>query len=474
MKPNPLLRLSRSIILCGLLSVLFQSCFLFPTGPDGNQLTMFAPKTLWVIPATGPNCDVSPVGNIVSAGYDISQSTNTITTTIEVFSPEGKTLNQFSTAGVLKEVVANYSITWQYSFSTNVPRLNTKNFAFSTYMSYGSIFTNPFTRYNTLTSGPDTDPYPWYGDRHVVGPSIVRGLPEHKFQYINVHGSGQPEERTGASLWVVGSFTDAFQPDQFTGVQTACPTFGKADCFVLLKKDGVFPFPVRQQWGGPENDLAYDVASDNIGNPTVFLRAGSDFGITSATQSIVRMKTGYNIVKLDTNGLLTSTFPVTLQAAGEISDVQIAIGKGSTVFIFAKDEVRQQYFLAKVTSSGTSWTRYFDSSTIAEGREMGFITDSKENIYVTGLFSGAISPNDAPITGGTSGAFVSSYSTNNVARGAMALGSGVGVNVRLSPQEDVLYVSGWAFVGEILGVNVHGNNLPSYKAQGFVAKLSLK
>jgi hypothetical protein len=55
----------------------------------------------------------------------------------------------------------------------------------------------------------------------------------------------------------------------------------------------------------------------------------------------------------------------------------------------------------------------------------------------------------------------------------MALGSGVGVNVRLSPQEDVLYVSGWAF-DKILGVDVRGNDLPYYKAKGFVAKLSLK
>jgi hypothetical protein len=426
---------------------------------------------LWVSPATGPSCDISPVGNIVSAGYNITQSTNTITTTIEILSPDGKTLSQRERSGVLKEVVANYSSIYQFSVSTNLPVQNTNDFVFHTSLSFSSVSTNPFTRYNTLTGGPDTDPYPWYGDRHVVGPSIAHGLSEHKFQDIN--SSGQPEERVGASLWIVGSFTDAFQPTKFTGVQTTCPTFGKADCFVTRQDDGIYPLAVRQQWGGPENDLAYDVASDNIGNPTIFLRAGSDFGITSATQSIVRMKTGYNIVKLDTNGLLTSTFSVSLQAAGEISDVQIAIGKGSTVFIFAKDEIRQQYFLAKVTSSGTAWTRYFDSSTIAEGREMGFITDSKENIYVTGLFSGAISPNDAPITGGTSGAFVSSYSTNNVARGAMALGSGVGVSVRLSPQEDVLYVSGWAF-DKILGVDVRGNDLPYYKAKGFVAKLGLK
>ena len=248
-------------------------------------------------------------------------------------------------------------------------------------------------------------------------------------------------------------------------------SLGKADCVLYYFSNRPL---LSRHWGGTENDFLFDVASDSVsGNVTIFLRAGSEFGITSATQSLVPMKLGYNIVKLDTNALLTSTFPVTLEAPQEISDTQIALGKGNTVFILAKDESRKQYFISKVSPSGTAWTRYLDATTAGAGTAMRFIVDSKENIYITGNFAqSADFGNGTPLIGGGITAYVASYTTNNVFRGAMNLGNGAGETIRLSPQEDAIYINGWAF-GNILGMDVPGSNSPYYKVRGFLVKLKL-
>jgi hypothetical protein len=299
-----------------------------------------------------------------------------------------------------------------------------------------------------------------------------------------------------ASIWMVGTFCDNFQPyaDRFEFgdpnrgkilFNHLCPTFGKADCFVLRNdpKPDAITHPVRHQWGGPENDLAYDVASDNIGNATIFLRAGSDFGITSATQSLVRMTTGYNIVRLDTNGLLTETFPVSLGATGELTDTQIALGKNGAIYILAKDEQRQQYFLAKVSSSGTAWTRYFPASvsdankTVPSNRaaRMGLTVDSQDCAYITGNFSGAVDFGGASLSSSNVQVFVAKYSPSNSCLGALAMGSGLGVTVRLSPDEKSLYVNGWAD-GSIMGTAIPSQDDPRngvLRPGAFLVKLKM-
>jgi hypothetical protein len=246
--------------------------------------------------------------------------------------------------------------------------------------------------------------------------------------------------------------------------------------------------PVRHQWGGAENDLAYDVASDSLtGHATIFLRAGSDFGITSATQSLVRMKPGYNIVRLDTNGLLTETFPVALEATGELTDAQIALGVNGTLYILAKDEQRKQYFLAYVSRSGTRWIRYFPTSvtdknnTFPTNRDarMGIISDSKGCAYITGSFSGTVDWGGVSLSGvslsGGSQAFVAKYSPVNTCLGALKLDTGFGVTLRLSPQEDALYVNGWA-AGVIMGVVIPNYDDPRngvLRPGAFLLKLKL-
>jgi hypothetical protein len=451
--------------------VLFQSCFLFPVNPIPDKPTPFTPSVVWVRDAIGPIMDVGADGSIMSVG-DTSINLD-YTIVAYTFNSDGLRIRYYvrpSIDGLPRQIINAGSIVLLSDYSSDglygthnvsaLLQIITNNFNYNR-----SSYTNTFTHYNTILGGPDVNPDAFGGNRYLAGPKIALG---HIVPDSIVFFNGTDKFLT-PSIWMVGTFTDRFS---ISRQNRAFTTFGNADCFITRCFKGYTP--VYLQWGGAENDIAYDVKGDNTGNATVFLRAGSDFGVTSATQSIVHMKTGYNIVKLDTNGLLTSTFPVKIEAMGEITDAQIALGKNGNVFLLAKDEIRKQYFLTKITPSGTSWTRYFDPSTLGGvGLErMGFVTDSKENVYVTGTFSGVISPNDAPITGGTSGAFVSSYSTNNVARGATTFGSGVGVNVRLSPQEEALYVSGWAF-GLIAGVDVRGG-LPIYKGRGFVVKMALK
>jgi hypothetical protein len=431
--------------------------------------------------------DVSPVGNIVSIG-ERRRDDGQIFTGIQTFSPEGVSLSYSETTGLSKEVVANYSSVYQsgYSISTHVPTDNSKNYRS---LMLG-IYTNPYTRYSTVIGGPETEPSPWSGYVSVVGPSVSKATPER--EYIYARGN----KAMGASTWMVGTFCDTFQPyadyldqnDPNWGKDVfnhSCPTFGKADCFILRRdaNPNIFFLPVRHQWGGPENDLAYDVVSDDIGNATIFLRAGSDFGITSATQSLVRMKTGYNIVRLDTNGLLTETFPVSLEATGELTDTQIALGKSGTVYILAKDAVRAQYFLAKVSRSGTVWIHYFPTGVASTwlpdyGREprMGLTTDSKENAYVTGIFTGAVNLGDTTLTTTSSEAFVAKYSAANKCEWAVQMGVGMGVTVRLSPDETALYVNGWAS-GKIMGTYIPNQNDPRngvIRPGAFLVKFKLK
>jgi hypothetical protein len=447
---------------------LLSGCFLFPSPVNPpNQIDSLTPTLEWVTPTFGAVMDVSPVGNIVSIG-DRTRSTGRIFIGIQTFSPDGQQLRYGEDAGLSKDVVANYKDIYNYNIVSSVPDNNSQN-----YITLGSSlgYTNPYIRYNTYRGAPDTKPYPYSGYVEVVGPSIAKATPERSYIYPPRNNVSQ-----GAAIWMVGTFCDNFQPftDDFdypnagkSVFNHSCPTFGKADCFVLRNDfdPNVFFLPVRHQWGGPENDLAYDVASDNIGNATIFLRAGSDFGITSATQSLVRMTTGYNIVRLDTNGLLTETFPVNLEATGELTDTQIALGNSGAVYILAKDEQRKQYFLAKVSRSGTIWTRYLPTTvsnrenSIPASRDarMGLIVDSKDCAYITGNFSGTVDFGGVSLTSGGVQVFVAKYSASGSCLGALAMGSGLGVTVRLSPDEKSLYVNGWA-VGSIMGTDIPNQN----------------
>ncbi len=423
----------KSFALVALLAVMLSSCFLFPSPvkpPD--QTDSFSPTLVWVQPTFGPLMDVSPDGNIVSIGDRTDNSG--IFVGIQTFSPDGQQLDYSEGAGLSKDVVANFTGIYNRNVVSHLSVNNSQNYITLSSLSY----TNPYTRYNTYRGAPDTKPYPYSGYVEVVGPSIAKATPERTYIYPPRNNASQV-----ASIWMVGTFCDNFQsfPEYFEFgdpnrgkilFNHLCPTFGKADCFVL------------------RNDL---------------LRAGSDFGITSATQSLVRMKTGYNIVRLDTNGLLTETFPVNLEAMGELTDTQIALGNSGAVYILAKDEQRKQYFLAKISRSGTAWTRYLpttvsnreNSVPASRDARMGLTVDSKDCAYITGNFSGTVDFGGTSLTSGGVQVFVAKYSASGSCLGALAMGSGLGVTVRLSPDETALYVNGWA-VGNIMGTAIPDQN----------------
>jgi hypothetical protein len=438
MNTIPILHRRRSVVLIVTLSTFITACGFSLFGPDPFPAP-FNPTLEWVKPTYGAVMDVNP-SYIFSFGNNPVNGERRLIN--EIFKPDGTRVIFEETPGNwtnIREVVADDQPHYGNTVLADLPSRNS-NFYTVVYGEY-LLTTNPYTHYNTKGR---TTPYPESVEE--IGPAIAKG-PNYVYRLGGIK----------RSAWLVGTFTDKFQPDYFVSSATLySPTYGKADCFVILVNPSVADgIPVAEQWGGPENDIAYDVASDNIGNPTVFLRAGSEFGITSATQSIVRMKTGYNIVKLDTNGLLTSTFPVKLEATGEIDDVHLALGRGNYVFILAKDEARKQYFLMKASPNGTDWTRYFgpDVSTNAVGfsvfvsPKMDLVVDSKENIYLTGSFTGTVN-----FGGSTSlqtdstkqEAFAVKYSSVNVCLGATKIGGGTGVSIRLSPDENAVYVNGWA------------------------------
>ena len=422
--------------------------------------------------------DSYSTGEIVTAG---DSTVNGIILPIMIaYNPDGTTLYHgtkiFRNSSVTRDIIIDEESKYWGSaailvnYFGSIPQNNhNKNTLISSPSNY--LFTNPYTRYNTVSGSPDLSHYTYSGDVDVVGPSVARGPKRDPFRY---------------SMWMVGTFTDSFRALGVAGIPdsilTTCPTFGKADCFIIRDAGGWFS-PVRHQWGGPENDLAYDVASDDIGNATIFLRAGTPFPITSATRTLVNVQTGYNIVRLDTNGLLTETFPVALQATGEITDTQIALGKGGAVYILAKDEVKKQYFLAKVSRSGTVWIRYFPPAVadynnyvpLNRTPRMGLITDSKDCAYITGHFHGTVDLQGASLSSPSPQVFVAKYSPSGSCLGALAMGSGCGVTVRLSPDETALYVNGWA-EGRIMGTVIPSQDDPRngiYRPGAFLVKLKL-
>ncbi len=477
--------ISVSLVIVTTLCLILEGCFLFPpTKPIDKPdtaivFTSFAPTLEWIQPTVGVVMDVN-LKYIFSIGERRANGQNSKVEQVFNFDGSIASSQQGSSGyGLAREIVADDEAHFGRTLLSDIQIINGKNYSSTLSGSSGSV-TNPYTRYNTVSGSPDIDPYPWSGYIYVIGPCIARGT-RYTVTYSQTYIS--------RSTWMIGTFTDNFQPDQDyfvpgTVFNSSRPTFGKADCFVTLyNKGNRIYIPVRHQWGGAENDLAYDVASDNIGNATIFLRAGSDFAITSATQSLVRMKTGYNIVRLDTNGLLTETFPVSLQATGELTDTQIALGKNGAVYILALDEAKKQYFLAKVNRSGTAWIRYFPPSvsdrekSIPSNRtaRMGLTVDSKDCPYITGNFSGNVDLGGTTLSSTSIQAFVAKYSPTNTCLGALAMGSGLGVTVRLSPDETALYVNGWA-QGSIMGTPIPSQDDPRngvLRPGAFLVKLNL-
>jgi hypothetical protein len=446
-----------------------QGCsWLFPPAspPGATQslgTVLFTDRVEWLRLTTGVVMSVHDDGRIASAGDTLIHARRCVSYT--VYNPEGMQTYygvDDTMERIIREMEGGY-LEVSDVFTTPI----------------GSIMINlgrlsgSYTRYNTLTSRPASNlASSMYGGlREVVGPSITKGK--------TVFATDFPGRiRRVYATWVAGSFTDAFLIYGET-----MRTQGKADCFIL-QTSGV----ERGQylhWGGEENDLAYDIASDEVGNPTIFLRAGTEFGITSATQTLVRMNTGYNIVRLDTNGLLTETFPVRLEAEGEITDAKIALGRGGVVYILAQDEVRQQAFLAKVTRAGTVWIRYFDPSVCIKGyyysfRRMDLCVDSQNNVYITSGFTKTADMGNGVGLMGQEPlvyAFVAKYSPNNECLGALNMGgNAMGITIRLAPDERSLYVNGWAD-GTILGQQVpNRDNIRQGIMQpgAFLVKLKLK
>ncbi len=451
----------KSCVLIIILAVIVSGCFLFPTDPQQPE---FEPTAEWVN-STGSYVplimDVFANGNILCVSYT-SIGINDMAV-VDFFTPQGVLLNRWLTGErgyhdyynvgkPVKAIVNNSTGFWSIVYDFEV-----SSFSYAT--SVAGYITNPYRKYNTSNGEPDFNNSP-----NALQPSIVRA-----------------ENIGNSSTWMVGAFTDSFKP--FNGgigrTENTCTTFGKADCFVV--RYDFSSVPVHHQWGGAENDVAYGVLGDNDGNATIFLRAGSDFGITSATQSLVRMKTGYNVVKLDTNGLMLSTYTVPLQAQGEISHVELATAGGDAMFILAKDEKRGEYFLVKASPAGIAWTRYFGQQVstkrplvfrqfgIEQIPYMGLTSDSKGNAYITGNYYHAVDFGGRVLDSeGLPEMFVASYSGTNALRGVVSAskGSSTGYTLRLSPDEQSLYVTGWG-EGEVLGVKIPSSPLT------FLVKLKL-
>ncbi len=475
------------------LITLLVGCCSSPSGPS-TPLVPFTPTLEWIQPTRGVVMDVNPKYVFSLGELRVSGQNRGATQTYNHDGTlNGSRVESSGESGLVREMVADDQPHAGYVSIEDFPINDSPN-----WLSRGSTITNPYTRYNTVFGKPDTDPYPWSGYRYVVGPSIAKGQKYLSWYWAN--GVVTYTGSFGRCTWMVGTFTDEFQPkvDNGTNVlnitktdfKNTCPTYGKADCFIVLVNYGYGAPFLHHQWGGTENDLAYDVASDDVGNPTIFLRAGSEFGITSATQSIVRMKTGYNIVTLDTNGLLTKTYPVPLEATGEITDAKIALGKSGSVYILALDEARKQYFLTKTSQAGTAWTHYLPKEVGTAslggntgGREgrMDLCADGNDNIYITGnVYNTVDFGNGTTLTAQTPpaqghDAFVAKYSPQNVCLGALSLGSGMGVTIRLSPDETALYVNGWA-TGKIMGVDIPDQSDPRngvLRPGAFLVKLKL-
>ena len=106
---------------------------------------------------------------------------------------------------------------------------------------------------------------------------------------------------------------------------------------------------------------------------------------------------------------------------------------------------------------------------------MGLITDSKDCAYITGHFHGTVDLQGASLSSPSPQVFVAKYSPSGSCLGALAMGSGCGVTVRLSPDETALYVNGWA-EGRIMGTVIPSQDDPRngiYRPGAFLVKLKL-
>jgi hypothetical protein len=102
---------------------------------------------------------------------------------------------------------------------------------------------------------------------------------------------------------------------------------------------------------------------------------------------------------------------------------------------------------------------------------MGLTVDSKDCAYITGNFAGTVDFGGVTVNSQYTQAFVAKYSPANTCLGAFQLGTGMGVTVRLAPNETAVYVNGWA-VGNIMGMNIPSTN-GGINPGAFLVKLKL-
>jgi hypothetical protein len=446
-----------------------------PGLPVTTFVPVFAPRLGWVAPVRNASMmDVYSQGAILCVSeIRISGTDNA---EILVFNADGAQIRRevtgyaggvddYRNTGTPVRAVVNNKTPGGCSIAFDIPATgtNTKASLFDISLTpFGRFATNPYARYSINTGFP--------GNTYPLGPFIARASRINDYLY---------------TTWAIGTFTDNFKP--FGGVSNinTCPTLGKADCFIV-RYGGYGPI-VNHQWGGMENDVAYAILGGKDGSATIFLQAGTNFSITSATQSLVQMTPGYNVVKLDTNGFLVSTYPVRLDVQGELARVEIAQADGDALYITGKDLGRNEYFLSKVSPAGTAWTRYLGKNISSQLTyfymyfpQLGLTSDSQGNAYIAGNFYGSADFGGQTLQAGdVAQMFVASYSSNNMLRGALSMGTGTGVVVRLSPEEDAIYVTGWG-TGPIMGVNIPdpNANLPTrereFRSPAFLVKLKLQ
>lgn len=437
----------------------------------------FSPRLEWLRQTRGGSLmDIYPTGEVICVG-DTDVNYNTIGK-IVVFTPEGGNGLQTYQHG-LNDIQAMPTAVVTTHFIPGACSMLYYRHPDDSYSTRALIFNLERLTCYTNFYRPAWSPADFINAQYLytAGPFMVRGP---AFSY----------HRSIFSAWGAGTFTDRFKPaGGFTNTNdNTFPTRGKADCFVTLY--GERSLIVKHQWGGVEDDILHALASDKQGNLSVLLQAGTDFAITSATQTLVKMSPGYNLVTLDTAGLLTATFPIRWQAQGDIAYAELAFADGKAFYISAFDVQRRQFFLAKVSPSGTQWVRYFpaevstkESYFYKQRPHLAITTDRAGNVYVTGSFHNTVDFGGQELASGQEAQlFVASYSPNNVLRGVLGMGadgSAVGHVIRLSPSEDAVYLSGWG-VGSILGVPLYDRNLslPTrdrvFRSPAFVVKLKIQ
>ncbi len=225
---------------------------------------------------------------------------------------------------------------------------------------------------------------------------------------------------------------------------TTISGLGSGDIF-LAKYDLQGNFVWVKQAGGAEDELGFNVKSDDNNNYTV---VGSFYGEATFGDTTLVSRGSYDIfiAKYDLNGNLLwlnqaggSSWEDAISVVIDNEGNNILTGWFSGVAIFGDSTLTSnesfQMFCAKYDVSGNFiWAKqtFNGSFSAAQGRDI--TTDVFGNIYITGYFGGSITFGDTTLTGSDTGTiFTAGYNKNgdfNWVKPAIgAAGWGLGVSI---------------------------------------------